>query len=77
MKPSIVPGPGARVVIRDEEWLVLRTDPTADGGFQLTVDGVSDRVRGRSSLFLTELEDEIEILDPANPQRLGLAGDQQ
>jgi superfamily II DNA or RNA helicase len=66
MKTTSVPSPGARVVIRDEEWLVLRTDPTADGGFLLTVDGVSDLVRGRSSLFLTELEDEIEILDPAN-----------
>ena len=60
------PSPGSRVVIRDEEWLVLRTDPTSDGGFQLTCDGVSDLVRGRSALFLTELEDRIEVLDPAN-----------
>lgn len=34
--------PGARAVIRDEEWLV-----------------------GRDALFLTELEDQIEVLDPA------------
>ena len=40
--------------------------PTSDGGFLLTCDGVSDLVRGRSALFLTELEDEIEVLDPAN-----------
>ena len=64
--PLAVPNPGSRVVIRDEEWLVLRTDPTSDGGFLLTCDGVSDLVRGRSALFLTELEERIEILDPAN-----------
>ena len=60
-----VPSPGSRVVIRDEEWLVLRTDPTSDGGFLLTCDGVSDLVRGRSALFLSALEREIEVLDPA------------
>lgn len=64
--PLAVANPGSRVVIRDEEWLVLRTDPTSDGGFLLTCDGVSDLVRGRSALFLTELEERIEVLDPAN-----------
>jgi len=64
--PLSAPSPGSRVVIRDEEWLVLRTDPTSDGGFLLTCDGVSELVRGRSALFLTELEDRIEVLDPAN-----------
>ena len=65
--PSVsIPSPGSRVVIRDEEWLVLRTDPTSDGGFLLTCDGVSDLVRGRSALFLSELEEDIEVLDPAS-----------
>src|SRR5262245_52840086 len=64
--PFSIPSPGARVVIRDEEWLVLRTDPTSDGGFLLSCDGVSDLVRGRSALFLSELEEDIEVLDPAN-----------
>ncbi|GAB3771915.1 DEAD/DEAH box helicase [Ramlibacter monticola] len=58
-------GPGSRVVIRDEEWLVRRSDPSTDGGWLLTCDGVSDLVRGRSALFLTELEDAIQVLDPA------------
>ena len=66
--PLAVPSPGSRVVIRDEEWLVLRTDPTSDGGFLLTCDGVSELVRGRSALFLTELEEDIEVLDPANTE---------
>jgi superfamily II DNA or RNA helicase len=61
-----MPSPGSRVVIRDEEWLVLRTDPTSDGGFLLTCDGVSELVRGRSALFLSELEEDIEVLDPAS-----------
>lgn len=58
--------PGARVVIRDEEWLIRRVDPSTDGGWLLTCDGVSELVRGRDALFLTELEDRIEVLDPAD-----------
>ena len=58
--------PGARVVIRDEEWLVRRVDPSTDGGWLLTCDGISELVRGREALFLTELEGPIEVLDPAH-----------
>ena len=43
--------PGARVVIRDEEWLVRRVDPSSDGGHLLSCDGVSELVRGRASQF--------------------------
>jgi superfamily II DNA or RNA helicase len=57
--------PGSRVIIRDEEWLIRRVDPSTDGGWLLTCDGVSELVRGRDALFLTELEDQIEVLDPA------------
>ncbi len=60
--------PGARAVIRDEEWLIRRVDPSADGGWLLTCDGISDLVRGQSALFLTSLEDTIEILDPAKTE---------
>lgn len=62
--------PGARVVVRDEEWLVRRVDPSSDGGYLLNCDGVSDLVRGRSSLFLTRLEgeDQITVLDPAKTE---------
>ena len=58
--------PGLRVIIRDEEWLVRRVDPSSDGGHLLCCDGVSALVRGRSSQFLTKLEDEIIALDPAS-----------
>jgi SNF2 family DNA or RNA helicase len=57
--------PGTRAVIRDEEWLIRRVDPSTDGGWLLTCDGISELVRGQSALFLTALEERIEILDPA------------
>lgn len=56
--------PGSRVVIRDEEWLVRRIDPATDGGWLLACDGISELVRSQSALFLTTLEDEIDVLDP-------------
>lgn len=57
--------PGSRAVIRDEQWLIRRVDSSTDSGWLLTCDGISDLVRGQSALFLTELEDHIEVLDPA------------
>ena len=60
--------PGSRVVIRDEEWLIRRADPSTDGGWLLTCDGVSDLVRSTSALFLSALEDHIEVLDPAKTE---------
>jgi superfamily II DNA or RNA helicase len=60
--------PGTRIVVRDEEWLVRRVDPSSDGGRLLTCDGVSDLVRGQSVLFLTALEGPIKVLDPAETQ---------
>jgi superfamily II DNA or RNA helicase len=60
--------PGARAVIRDEEWLIRRVDPATDGGYLLTCDGISDLVRGQTALFLTSLEDSIEVLDPAKTE---------
>ena len=60
--------PGSRILVRDEEWLVRRVDPSTDGGFLLSCDGVSELVRGRHALFLTELEDSILVLDPAKTE---------
>lgn len=60
--------PGARVVIRDCEWIVRRADPSDDGGYILTVDGLSELVSGKSARFLTQLEEKanaIRVLDPA------------
>lgn len=57
--------PGSRAVIRDEEWLIRRVDPSTDGGWLLTCDGISDLVRGQDALFLTQLEEQIDVLEPA------------
>lgn len=61
--------PGARVLIRDCEWVVRRADPSDDGGYILTVDGLSELVSGKSAQFLSVLEeqaDAIQILDPVD-----------
>ena len=60
------PAPGARVVIRDAEWVVRRADRAPDGGYQLVCDGVSELVREREAIFLTTLEPDIQVLDPAD-----------
>lgn len=56
--------PGARVEIRDAEWVVRRVDATSDQQYQLTCEGISELVRGKSAIFLTALEHDIRILDP-------------
>ena len=70
-QPRTIPCPGARVVIRDTEWVIRRVDDSSDGGWQLTCDGVSPLVRGRTALFLTSLEGEVRVLDPAETELVG------
>ena len=51
--------PGARIVVRDEEWLVRRVDPSSDGGRLLTCDGVShDTLQAQ----ITSLQQNLEQL---------------
>ena len=52
--------PGARVLIRDEEWMIRRVQG-ARAGSALHVVGLSELVRNQEALFLTELDD-VEIL---------------
>ncbi|MDX9980121.1 MAG: DEAD/DEAH box helicase [Lentisphaeria bacterium] len=56
---------GARIVVRDAEWLVRDIDRTSSGGLYLDCVGVSELVRGKPSVFLTEIEQDISVLDPA------------
>ena len=58
--------PGARIEVRDAEWVVRRVDLSSDHGHQLTCDGISEIVRGKESVFLTQLEGDggIKALDP-------------
>ena len=60
--------PGARITLRDEDWIVRRIELNDDGGHALTCDGLSELVRGTSATFLDQLEDDIEVHDPSNTQ---------
>jgi len=55
--------PGARVEIRDEEWMVRSVKGSTFGGHSVHVVGLSELVRGKDSIFLTEL-DEVRELRP-------------
>lgn len=55
--------PGSVVVVRDEEWLVVKVEQSVDGQL-LRVQGLSGLVRDTSASFYTAL-DKIRVLDPA------------
>ncbi len=57
--------PGARVVIRDVQWVVRNIENTSNNDRELTCEGVSELVRGKIGKFLEKLEKNIEVLDPA------------
>ena len=61
------PAPGARALIRDEEWIVQNADVCQLGGWQLSCVGASETVRNRRALFLSQLED-VTLIDPAKTQ---------
>jgi len=65
-KTESVFAPGARVLVRDAEWLVRRVDRTSTGGQALSVVGISELVKDKEAIFLTEVEKSIEILDPVD-----------
>jgi hypothetical protein len=51
------------VLIRNEEWIVRSVDQCDLGGHELECIGVSETVRHRDAIFLTEI-DEVAVLDP-------------
>jgi len=55
--------PGARVLIRDAEWLVRKVDRTATNRQAVSVVGLSQIVKDREAVFLDEI-DQIELLNP-------------
>jgi hypothetical protein len=60
--------PGARVLIRDTEWLVRRVDRGSDDGKILTCVGLSELVRDKEAVFLTKVEElrsPVQVMDPA------------
>lgn len=63
----VVLAPGARVEIRDEEWVVRSVKPEASGGQAVEVSGVSELVRDRTAIFLDALDD-ITVLRPEDTE---------
>jgi hypothetical protein len=55
--------PGARVRVRDEEWVVRLARPTVANDVEVQVTGLSELVRGKQATFVTGL-DTVEELDP-------------
>lgn len=58
--------PGARVVIRDAEWLVRKVDRTSTGGRAFAVIGITELVKDKEAIFLDEIETDIEVLNPVD-----------
>jgi ERCC4-related helicase len=61
MATEAVLAPGARVVVRDEEWLVRGSVPVATGGYAVRVVGMSELVRNQDRSFLTALDEITEM----------------
>jgi SNF2 family DNA or RNA helicase len=60
---SIVPG--ARIEIRDAEWLVRRIERSARSGNVIYAVGLSGIVRDKEAVFIDSLEKNIEVVDPS------------
>ena len=55
--------PGMRVIIRDEEWMVIKVETNAFGNKTLHCAGISPLVKDHETMFLADIE-EIEQVDP-------------
>jgi superfamily II DNA or RNA helicase len=53
--------PGARVSVRDEDWIVRSVKTSSGGGVAVYVTGLSELVRGKDAIFLSELDDIVEL----------------
>ncbi len=62
--------PGSIVVVRDEEWLVTQVLQTSDGAL-VTVQGLSELVRGTTATFY----DSLDTITPLDPRDASLVAD--
>ncbi len=62
---STVLAPGARIVLRDSEWLIRRTLKAAAGSrVVIEVVGISDFIKHEIAQFIADLEEDLVVLDP-------------
>ncbi|MGD9369503.1 MAG: DEAD/DEAH box helicase, partial [Desulfobacteraceae bacterium] len=67
-KSETPPTPGARILCRDAEWLITKTDSIDfEDNYAIHCVGVDDLVRGHRSVFLTQLDDIVPV-DPTRTQ---------
>lgn len=57
--------PGMRIIVRGEEWMIKRVETNSLGNQTLQVVGISNLVKDYESRFMTDLEKNIEVVDPA------------
>lgn len=57
--------PGMRIIVRGEEWMVRKVETNSLGHQTLHVIGLSQLVKDYESMFLVDVEKNIEIVDPA------------
>lgn len=57
--------PGMRIIVRGEEWMVKKVETNSLGNQTLHVIGLSQLVKDYESMFLVDIEADIEIVDPA------------
>ncbi len=56
--------PGARVEVRGEEWIVRKAEPTSTGDTAVHVTGLSELVRNKDAIFLTDIDRDLRVLEP-------------
>ncbi|MEU4823034.1 DEAD/DEAH box helicase [Actinomadura sp. NPDC023710] len=53
--------PGARIEVRDAEWMVRTCTPTRRDGYKITAVGVSEFVRDEDAVFFTRIDDVVQL----------------
>src|SRR3954453_12959906 len=72
--PAAIPllAPGARVEVRDEDWLITRIQQTKADGLLVRALGLSELVRDQEATFFTNLDD----VKPLRPEETKLVRDE-
>lgn len=60
--------PGARIGTRGEDFLITNIIENFDGTYLIDAEGISELVKGKTFKFDTNIDTDIEVLDPAKTQ---------